>query len=660
LQHWERLLEGMVGGVGRRIWELEMLGEEERRQVVEEWNRTRAVYEHDKCVHELFEEQVARTPERMAVVCEGERLTYLELNQRADQLASYLRDLGVGPEVRVGLCVERSVKMLVGLLAVWKAGGAYVPLDPGYPEERLRYMLEDSQTSVLLTQNHLRGKLPETSARIVTLDADWNPQRSSQREVMHGEQAAYVIYTSGSTGKPKGVVVSHRAVVNLLLSMQHATGLGMHDCFYSTTRLTFDIAALELYLPLLNGAQIQLAAEVVAVGPESGQRLQDAQATIVQATPSGWKFLLNTGWKGNRRMKLLCGGEDLQGELAAQLVDRGASLWNVYGPTETTIWSSIHQVREPAVGFTVPIGHPIANTQMYILDRCLQPVPLRVAGELYIGGSGLARGYLNRPDLTAERFVPNPFSEVGGERLYRTGDLARRRDDGDLEFLGRIDDQVKVRGYRIELGEIETMLRRHEEVGDAVVIVREDKPGEKRLVAYVVTRDGAIPDSEDLKRHLRERLPEYMVPGTFVQLGEMPLTSNGKLNRKGLPAPDRERPGRERGYVGPRTPTEEMLCGIWADVLRLERVGVDDNFFDLGGHSLLATQVASRILQMLGVDLELRWLFMKPTVSGLAEAVEEAQTQDVELNALLDEIENLPSKKIKDLLSKYQASESSY
>src|SRR5229473_2686472 len=521
--------------------------------------------------------------------------------------------------------------MVVGLLGILKAGGAYVPLDPEYPPERLGYMLEDARVPVLLTQERIRERLPESDARIVELDKEWEQiARESSEDlpsVTAGENAAYVMYTSGSTGRPKGVVINHGSLINVLSSMQGRIGAKEEDRFLFSTTLSFDIAGLELYLPLLTGGRVLVVEGIKTLQKDSGRMIEDLQTTtIVQATPSGWKLLLNTRWASSTelKMKMLCGGEALEADLASELLKHGAALWNVYGPTETTIWSSIREVQDEAAGTLVPIGRPIANTQMYVLDLDLHPVPVGVAGELYIGGAGLGRGYLNQPGMTAEKFVANPYSKESGARMYRTGDLGRWRTDGELEFLGRIDEQVKIRGYRIEPGEIEAVLREQGGVREAAVVAREEE-GQKRLVAYVVWEEGdGKPSVGELRKVLQGRLPEYMVPSAFVFLERLPLTANGKLDRRALPAPGGERPEQEREYVGPRTAVEEILCGIWAKVLKLERVGVEDNFFELGGHSLLATQAVSQIRQVFNVELELRRLFESPTVAGLAVAVEEA------------------------------------
>jgi amino acid adenylation domain-containing protein len=577
--------------------------------------------------HRLFEAQAARAPAATALVTEGGALSYAELNGRANRLAHRLRALGVGPEVLVGLCAERSAEMVVGLLAALKAGGAYVPLDPGFPEARLSLMLDDARVPVLLTQSHLRDRLAAGEATVVCLDSDGDGLDDLSDENLAGgataDNLAYVIYTSGSTGRPKGVQVTHGALGNFLRSMGPLLGIVEGDTLLAVTTLSFDIAALELYLPLVRGARVELASrEVAADGALLAARLADPSITLLQATPATWRMLLEAAWPGSPGLTMLCGGEALPRELADRLREKGAALWNLYGPTETTIWSSAGKI-EPGEG-PVPIGRPIANTQLYVLDAHLRPVPVGVAGELYIGGAGLARGYLGRPALTAERFLPDPHAPEPGRRIYRTGDLARWRADGGLECLGRVDHQVKIRGFRIELGEVEAALLRHPEVREAVAVAREDTPGDRRLVAYVVPRNGQAPTAAELRGRLGEALPDYMVPSAFVALDAMPLTPNGKVDRNALPAPEQVANAAPHAYVPPRGPIEEALAGIWAEVLGRPRVGIHDDFFELGGHSLLAAQVLARLRDTFAVEPPLRDFFDAPTIAGLARLVETA------------------------------------
>jgi len=487
--HIQSVLEAIVVDPEQPLAALPLLTDAERHQLLVGWNDSATDYPKDSCVHKLFEAQVDRTPDAVAVVFEEEQVTYGELNRKANQVAHHLRTLGVGPDVLVGICMERSLEMIVGLLGILKAGGAYVPLDPMYPRERLAFMLVDARVSVLLTQERLLDVLPEHGAAVVCLDTSWEAIAREHKEnlqsIAAGENLAYTIYTSGSTGKPKGVQITHRALVNFLYSMRQQPGLTERDVLLAVTTLSFDIAGLELYLPLIMGAKVVIIThEVAADGKQLIERLANSGATVMQATPATWRLLLEAGWQGSSQLRILCGGEALSRELADRLLTRSASVWNLYGPTETTIWSTVYKVK-PAEA-SVPIGRPIANTQIYLLDSHLEPVPIGVPGELYIGGTGLARGYLHRPELTAEKFLPDPFSYEEGARLYRTGDLARYMSDGNIEYLGRLDNQVKIRGFRIELGEVEAVLGRHPGVRQSVVISREDRPGDKHLVAYVV------------------------------------------------------------------------------------------------------------------------------------------------------------------------------
>ena len=640
--HFQTLLEGIVANPNQRLGEIGLLTAREKQQLLVEWNDTHTDYPKDQCIYQLFEAQVERTPDAVAVVFEDQQLTYRELNARANQLAHYLQRLGVEPEVLVGICVERSLEMVVGLLGILKAGGAYVPLDPSYPQERLSYILADSGVEVLLTQQSLLESLPEHQARVVCLDTDWGAiEQHSQENLDAGvdsDNLAYVIYTSGSTGQPKGVQICHHSLVNFLNSMSHFPGLAQEDTFYAVTTISFDIAALELYLPLTVGAKVVVASREIASNPDwLLSELFSSKITVMQATPATWQMLLAGGWSSSYPLKVLCGGEALSAQLAHQILETGSELWNLYGPTEATIWSTIYQVGAKKTVATTKdalssIGCPIANTQIYILDKHLQPVPLGVAGELYIGGDGLARGYLNRPELTQEKFIPNPFDNSLSERLYKTGDLARYLSDGKIEFLGRIDHQVKIRGFRIELGEIEVVLNTHPQIQQAVVIATENTAGNKGLVAYLVTRDESL-TSKQLREFLFSKLPEYMVPSAFVTLDTLPLTPNGKVDRRALPAPCGTRPELDKPLAKPRTFVEEILVSLWLDILGLEQVGIYDNFFELGGHSLLATQVIYRVRSALQVELPLRCLFESPAIAQLAESIETIMKVGQGLNA---------------------------
>jgi len=632
--HLKTLLEGIVTNPDARLSELPLLSEAERHRLLTEWNDTAAVYPREKCLHELFAEQAERTSNAVAVVYEDQCLTYGELDRRSNQLGHHLRGLGVGSEVVVGLCVQRSLEMVVGLLGILKAGGAYLPLDPSYPRERLAYMLEDAGSSVLVMQTGLEEALPEHGARVVRLDRNW-PEIAG--EPTHApasgagpDNLAYVIYTSGSTGKPKGVMSTHSGIVNRLLWMEDVYRLTPMDRIFQKTPFSFDVSVWEFFWPLITGARLVVARPGRHMDPlYLASRIAAEQVTIMHFVPSMLRPYLEMApaEQYTSLREVMCSGEALTPDLVRSLLGSSCvRVNNLYGPTEAsvdvTMWHS--QMRPDGV---VPIGRPIWNTRVYVLDAALKPVPVGVGGELYIGGAGLARGYLGRGALTAERFVPSPYGD--GERLYRTGDLVRYLPDGNLEFLGRLDHQVKLRGYRIELGEIEAGLLEHGSVGQAVVVAREDVAGDKRLVAYVVAADSVAPDAGELRAHLQRSLPDYMVPSAFVVLEVLPLTPNGKVDRKALPAPE----GRPEiaEYVAPRTPTEEVLAGIWSEVLRVERVGVHDNFFELGGHSLLAMRLVARVRDEFKIELPLRALFETPSAGALATRVEVAQREGLGL-----------------------------
>lgn len=627
---WQTLLAGIVAGPTLRLTELPILTPAERTQLLVTWNETPAPDLGDRQLPQWLEEQVARTPQAIAVHCEDGQLTYHELNARANQLAAYLRTLGVAGEGLVGFCLPRSLEMVIGLLAVLKAGAAYVPLDPTYPAERLAFMLADAHAEVLLTRRDLAARLPATTARVLCLDADRALLAEQPREnlvpVGTAEDLAYVIYTSGSTGRPKGVQVAHRALLNLLTSMRGQPGLAAGDTLLAVTTLSFDIAGLEIFLPLLVGARLVVARqEEVVDGGALAALLARTQATVMQATPATWRLLLASGWPGEPRLKILCGGEALPLDLAHQLLPMCASLWNMYGPTETTIWSSCVQVTPQ--DRCISIGRPIANTQMYVLDPELRLLPVGVSGELYIGGAGLARGYLGRPELTAERFVRHPFAQGTQTHLYRTGDLARCRADGTLEILGRLDYQVKVRGFRIELGEIEATLEHHPAVRQALVMVRQDTPGNQRLVAYVIPEAFPAPSAHELLQALAQRLPAYMLPSAMVFLETLPLTLNGKVDRQALPAPAESGPASATFPEAPALTIHYQLLQIWQELLGTDQIGIQSNFFHLGGHSLLAARLINRIEQVFHRQLPLAALFASPTVEQLARVLLQEQTE---------------------------------
>ena len=629
--HFLNLLRQIVADPDRAVSSYAILTDLEKVQVLSDWNDTFKEYPRELCVHHLIEDQAARKPQAIAVVFENQSLTYAELNKRADHLARRLRALGVGPDVLVGLYVDRSLEMVIGLLGILKAGGAYVPIDPAYPADRVALILEDARAPVVVTQRRLLPTLRSRTLQVLTLDAldgasppppftdplrSDGPQRGDgEPRVPRSHNLAYTIYTSGSTGQPKGVQIEHRAVVNFIDSMRRSPGISTNDVLLAVTTLSFDIAGLELYLPLAAGAKIILASSKVAADSAALVRaLNRHKVTMLQATPATWRLLLAAGWEGAPRLKGLCGGEVLPADLAAALIPRCAELWNMYGPTETTIWSACARVTEAS---DVHIGKPIANTEIYVLNTAGEPQPIGVVGELLIGGEGLARGYHNHPDLTAEKFITHPF--VPGKRLFRTGDLARWRIDGNIDCLGRLDRQVKIRGFRIELGEIEAQLARHPKVKMNVVVAREDTPGDKRLVAYIVPYLASkSPEADDVVHLLRGKLPNYMIPAAFVVIDKFPLTPNGKIDLKALPPPDSSLLRSRNAYVAPRTPTEQKLVALWEETLQRHPISIRDNFFDIGGHSILAARIFNCVERQFNIRMPLAILFDRPTVEALA------------------------------------------
>ncbi|WP_338485301.1 non-ribosomal peptide synthase/polyketide synthase [Pseudomonas trivialis] len=610
-EHWHTLLHAVVRDASQALDELTLLSAPQCRQMLEDWNRTRVDYPRERCVHQLFEAHALAQPEATAVQFNGDALSYGELNRRANGLAHRLVAAGVGPDVLVAVHVERSLAMVVGLLAVLKAGGAYVPLDPQFPADRLAFMLDDSRARVLLTQSQLVGRLTlPDGVQVLTIDAAETAEHNPQVEVAP-QHLAYVIYTSGSTGRPKGVMVPHQALCSFASGMAATLEIGREARMLSLTTFSFDIFALELYVPLTVGATVLISGQEMALDPEAIIDLaRDQAATVLQATPSSWRMLLESPRAQLLSgIKRLCGGEALPADLAQRMLDLQGPVWNLYGPTETTIWSAAHRLTT-AQPF---VGRPVANTTLFILNAGLTPSPVGAAGELLIGGVGLARGYHARPGLTAERFVPNPFG-APGERLYRTGDLARYRADGVVVYIGRVDHQVKVRGFRIELGEVEACLRELAGVREAVVLADND-----RLIAYLVTTEPQPQAS--YKAALREHLPDYMVPAQVMFLDSLPLTPNGKLDRKALPRVDAALPS--KGHVLPVSVREQQVAAIWADVLGVPQVGLDDHFFELGGHSLLATRVVSRVRQALALEVPLKRLFEQPLLGDFVRALGE-------------------------------------
>ena len=625
LGHYQMLLESVARDPDQRLDALPLLTDSERQRLLVGWNDTSADYPKATPLAQLVEEQVERTPNAIAVVAGEQRVTYRQLNARANQLARELREHGAGPDQVVGVYVDRSTDLVVALLAIVKTGAAYLPLDPLFPAERLTYMLEDSGARLLVSERTLSRDLPAFAGTTILLeDEGWHANRSDNLAIPVGsEHLAYLIYTSGSTGKPKGVQVGRGALTNLLWSMREQLQLSERDRLLAVTTISFDIAGVDMWLPLLVGAQMVVASrEQAADGHALRDLLERHDITFLQATPVTWQLLFEAGWQGKPNLQAVCTGEAMPPEVAARLAPAVERVWNLYGPTETTIWSTGFRVTDGTP--PIPIGRPVANTQIYILDSQRQPVPIGIAGELYIGGDGLARGYLNRPELTAEKFVPDPFR--GGEaRMYRTGDLARYRADGNIECLGRIDHQVKIRGFRIELGEIEETLKALPEIMQAVVIAREDTPGKKRLVAYYTTRKdgdsaGDAVSTEQLRTHLSATLPDYMVPSVFMRLDSLPLTPNGKLDRKALPPPVANAFS-VRGYEAPQGDVETKLAEIFSDVLGINQIGRNDDFFDLGGHSLTAIRVISLIESEFNIELPVRVLFQAQSVSQIAAVI---------------------------------------
>ncbi|MFE1744075.1 amino acid adenylation domain-containing protein [Coleofasciculus sp. H7-2] len=619
--HFQTLLEGIISNSQQHLWEIPLLTQTERHQLLIEWNDTQMEYAKQTCIHQLFQEQVKRTPDAVAVVFEDKQLTYQELNARANQLARYLQRLGVKPEGLVSIFLERSLEMIIGVLGVLKAGGAYVPLDPAYPQERIAYMLEDSQVPVLLTQQGLTIKRLVPSIQVVYIDAQKEViSQESESNLDSGVTAnnlAYIIYTSGSTGNPKGVQLAHFNVVNLLSAIQQQLQPTSQDTWLAVTTISFDVSVAEIFLPLAVGAKLAIVRrEVTLDGVQLSQAINKFQATFMQGAPATWQLLLASGWQGSPHLTMISTGEALPRELAHQLLDKGKVLWNLYGPTETTIWSSSYQVKntkEP-----ISIGRPLTNTQFYILDSNQQLVPIGVPGELHIGGEGLARSYLNRPELTEEKFMIAPFKP--NTRLYKTGDLARYLPDGRVDCIGRIDNQVKIRGFRIELGEIEATLSQHPAVQTVAIVVREVVSGDKRLIAYFVSNQQENFETlvTNLRNFLKDKLPTYMVPSAFIKLDSLPLTPSGKIDRRALPIPDFSRQESTENFVAPKDDLELRLAKIWEKVLGISSISIQDNFFDLGGHSLLAVQLFSQIKKNLGQDIPVAILFQAPTIEELA------------------------------------------
>ena len=642
-------MERIASNPDAKLPELEILTQAERDQLWE-WNQNATDYERDQCVHQVFEAQVAVQPQALAVIDGEKQLTYEEFNQRANQLAHFLRSKGVGPDVRVGVLLERSLEFDVTVLGILKAGGAYVPLDGTYPRQRLEFMVEDAGMRLLLT-DHGQTEMKTDATEVVYLDDDAdllaNESRENPENMTTPDNLAYVMYTSGSTGQPKGVAVTHRAIIRLVRN----TNCAQLDNTYRQgqgTNVAFDVSTLDIWAPLLNGsALVVLTRETVLSPSELKRAISQQQIDALFLTTSLFNQMAQSVPEAFASLRyMIFGGEASDAQAAKRVLERGRPqhLINGYGPTEGTTFTTIYEVNEVAAGArTLPIGRALSNTDVWVLDQQMQLVPVGVVGELYIGGDGLAREYLGRAALTAEKFVPHPFSTKPGARLYRSGDMVRYLSDGNLDFLKRRDHQVKIRGFRVELGEIEAALDQYWAIIESVVIDGDDPGGGKRLVAYIVPEEGVEPTTAELYAFLKEKIPTYMIPSIFVTLDKIPLTPNGKVNRRELPVPEFSEDEANANFVAPRTPVEETLAGIWCETLSVSQVGVESNFFDLGGHSLLATRVLSQIREKFGIELPLRVLFELPTIAGLAQHLDTVQSKETQLQRILSMLENVES-----------------
>jgi amino acid adenylation domain-containing protein/thioester reductase-like protein len=637
MKHYERILESVINKPEERIDQIKLLSKEEEEEIIGKQSGETVEYPKDKCIHNMFEEQVERTPDRIAVEYKEEKLTYKELNERSNQLAHYLQENGVGPDVAVGLYTERSLEMVIGLLGILKAGGAYVPLDPLFPKDRLSYIINETKMSIIVTNKNGEDDLLKNK-KVIYLSNEkentqkWKTQNLNKR--IKTNHLAYIIFTSGSTGNPKGVRINHNSLTNFLVSMKEKPGIKSEDRLLAITTISFDIAALEIYLPLITGSGLIVASrETVVDGNLLSKRIKESKITIMQATPSSWQMLLESDWEGDSKFKALCGGEALSKGLAEKLLKKCGSLWNMYGPTETTIWSSIYEVKkernEVNNEVLVSIGKPINNTQFYVLDKNLQMVPYGVIGELYIGGEGISKGYYNRVEMTAEKFIPDLYGKSSGKCLYKTGDYVKLLENGEMEFLGRMDHQVKIRGYRIELGEIESVLESNEEIKQSVVIVKATENNNKQLVAYIVPTKAKQIRVEEVREYVTQKLPSYMAPSIYVILDEMPLTPNSKIDRKKLPDPVEYGISTTKEYVGAQTETQIKLSEIWTNLLGLKQVSINDNFFEIGGHSFLATQLISRVHNEFDIKIPFNIIFQFPTVEALSNYIDKYKNGEI-------------------------------
>jgi amino acid adenylation domain-containing protein len=633
--HYQTLLQRALTNVESRLLDLEMVGEEER-QLIFSWNDTHTEFPRGRRIHELFEEEAAQSPDAIAVSWAEDQITYGELNGRSNRVANYLRKFGIGPESVVGVMMERSVELIIAIFSILKEGAVYLPLDPEYPRRRLDFMVSDAKARLILTRSRLLAEIPQIDIPYIDLDAQWEAiSEQDEREwlpAMSGENAAYVIYTSGSTGQPKGVCVKHDGVCNLVTAQNKAFNINRGSRVFQFAPLGFDASLSEIFTALTAGAVLDLGdPAAINAGPELLQQLRERDITTITLPPA----LLSTMLDDNLAslQTVISAGE----VCTPALVERwsvGRRFINAYGPTESAVCASLRVCDER--GHRVPpIGRPIANTRIYVVDEMMRLAPVGVAGELCIGGIGLARGYVNSPELTGDKFVPDPFNGARGERLYRTGDLARYLPNGEIEFLGRIDRQVKLRGYRIEPLEIEATLQNHPSLKGSLVFVPKDGVWKGHLLAYIIpaqrndSNGAEIVSASELRRYLAERLPEFMIPSTFVVIDEVPLTHNGKVDWQRLPSPGPQSTSLADEFVAPRTPTEQLIASIWAEVLKIERVGVTDNFFSLGGYSLLVVEVSRQLQEMLKVELPLRLLFENPTVAAMAPIVDAAQNREL-------------------------------
>ncbi|HSD64176.1 MAG TPA: amino acid adenylation domain-containing protein, partial [Ignavibacteriaceae bacterium] len=621
ITNFQYLLNSLADNPEQKISDISIVNPGESNKLICEWNNTYEWFPEDLTLAELFEMQVEKTPDSIAVIYGESKLTYMELNQKANQIANYLRDIGVVPETIVGLCMERSLEMVAGILGILKAGGAYLPIDPEQPVERIRFIINDAGVKHVLTAKLYRDMFPEN--QLILMDSDWGSDSYNTDNIstaVTSRNLAYVIYTSGSTGQPKGVMVEHLSVVNFLFSMKQKPGISEKDILLAVTTISFDIAGLELFLPLISGAKVYLTNKVQAGdGYLLKKLIEKMNVTIMQATPATWKLMIDAGWEKTPGLKMLCGGESFSREFADELLTKGASLWNMYGPTETTIWSSVNKIENDKL--PVLIGPPISNTRFYVVDKFNRIVPIGVPGELLIGGSGIARGYLNRDTLTAEKFIPDMFSR-DGKNLYRTGDLVKYNSEGKIQFLGRLDYQVKIRGFRIETGEIENVLNFHESIKQSLVTPVDNNKGEKTLTAYLVTASQNNFSVKEIRNYLKKKLPDYMIPSFFIKLDKFPLTPNGKIDRKKLPLPEHKILSSVNHSV-PRDELDIQLKLIWEKAFGVNNININDDFFEIGGHSLLAAQIFAQIRKILNKNLPLATLFRASTISRLADVIRE-------------------------------------